>query len=210
MSRGFAWGDGRLSYKLTIGALIPKCMTASPELIDQLAAFHEDAFGWAVACCGADTDAAADALQDAYVKVATGRAAFGGRSSLKTWWLSVVRLTALERRRGQHRWLRAAEIFREWLETFEGQRAGAWRTFCGTGCKSTGGGARAIARAAGRSVAPGFRPGAEFERSGRGDACLGRLRAAALRPGEEKTAHPALRGRNQDRLRPCSVTTTRI
>ena len=105
-----------LSYKLNQGALIPKCMTAPPALIDQLAALHEDAFGWAVACCGGDADAAGDALQDSYVKVATGRAVFGGRSSLKTWWLSVVRLTALERRRGQQRWQRAAEVFLEWME----------------------------------------------------------------------------------------------
>ncbi|MEQ1859206.1 MAG: RNA polymerase sigma factor [Chthoniobacteraceae bacterium] len=105
-----------LSYKVGAGALIPKCMTARPELIDQLAALHDDAFGWAVACCSGDADAAADALQDSYVKVATGRAAFGGRSSLKTWWLGVVRFTALERRRGQHRWMRAVEVFREWME----------------------------------------------------------------------------------------------
>jgi RNA polymerase sigma-70 factor (ECF subfamily) len=92
-------------------------MAAAPELIDQLAAFHEDAFGWASACCGGDADAGADALQESYVKVATGRANFAGRSSLKTWWFAVVRLTAIERRRGQQRWQRMATAFRDWIET---------------------------------------------------------------------------------------------
>jgi DNA-directed RNA polymerase specialized sigma24 family protein len=70
-------------------------MTAGPALIDQLAALHEDAFGWAVACSGGDAEAGADALQESYVKVAAGRAVFAGKSSLKTWWFAVVRLTAL-------------------------------------------------------------------------------------------------------------------
>ena len=91
-------------------------MTVRPALIDQLAAFHEDAFGWAVRCSGGDADTGADTLQESYVKVATGRAAFGGKSSLKTWWFAVVRLTALERRRGQQRWLRIGETFRDWIE----------------------------------------------------------------------------------------------
>ena len=86
-----------------------------PGLIDQLAAFHQDAFGWAATCSGGDADAGADALREAYVKVATGRAKFAARSSLKTWWFAVVRLTALERRRGQQRWRRIAEVFQEWM-----------------------------------------------------------------------------------------------
>jgi RNA polymerase sigma-70 factor (ECF subfamily) len=90
-------------------------MTPPSQLIDQVAAFHEDAFSWAVTCCAGDFEAAADTLQECYVKVATGRATFAGRSSLKTWWLSVVRFTALEQRRGQQRWRRMAEAFRDWV-----------------------------------------------------------------------------------------------
>ncbi len=90
-------------------------MTAPLALLDQLAALHEDAFSWAAACCGGDGDAGADALQEAYVKVASGRAIFGEKSSLKTWWLAVVRLTALERRRGQKRWQRMADSFLDWV-----------------------------------------------------------------------------------------------
>ena len=98
-------------------------MASSTELIDQVSVFHADAFGWAVACCGGDPDPAADVLQECYVKVATGRAAFGGKSSLKTWWLGVVRVTALEQRRGLHRWQRRMEAVREWLEVLGGQES---------------------------------------------------------------------------------------
>ncbi|HEV7404285.1 MAG TPA: RNA polymerase sigma factor [Chthoniobacteraceae bacterium] len=93
-------------------------MVLPSELIDQVSAFHADAFGWAVACSGGDFESAADTLQECYVKVATGRAKFAGRSSLKTWWLAVVRLTTLEQRRGRQRWQRRAEAVREWLATF--------------------------------------------------------------------------------------------
>jgi RNA polymerase sigma-70 factor (ECF subfamily) len=91
-------------------------MTLPSKLIDQVAAFHEDAFSWAVTCCAGDIEAGADTLQECYLKVVTGRATFAGRSSLKTWWLAVVRFTALEQRRSQHRWRRLAEAFRDWVE----------------------------------------------------------------------------------------------
>jgi RNA polymerase sigma factor (sigma-70 family) len=94
-----------------------KCMTPPSPLIDQVAVFHEDAFSWAVTCCAGNFEAGADTLQECYVKVATGRATFAGRSSLKTWWLSVVRFTAYEQRRGQQRWQRMVEAFRDWVAT---------------------------------------------------------------------------------------------
>ncbi len=97
-------------------------MVLPAELIDQVSALHADAFGWAVACHFGDVEAAADTLQECYVKVATGRATFAGRSSLKTWWLAVIRLTTLEQRRGRQRWQRRAEAIREWLAVF-GQTA---------------------------------------------------------------------------------------
>jgi RNA polymerase sigma factor (sigma-70 family) len=93
-------------------------MVLPSELIDQVSAFHADAFGWAVACHFGDAEAAADTLQECYLKVATGRATFAGRSSLKTWWLAVIRLTTLEQRRGRQRWLRRAEAVRDWLAAF--------------------------------------------------------------------------------------------
>ena len=112
-------------------------MVLPTELIDQVSALHADAFGWAVACHGGDLEAAADTLQECYVKVATGRAKFAGRSSLKTWWLAVIRLTTLEQRRGGQRWQRRAEAVRDWLAVF-GETAGV----AGPGSPSAGGSPR--------------------------------------------------------------------
>jgi RNA polymerase sigma-70 factor (ECF subfamily) len=107
-----------LSYDQGLSTLISKWMASPPDLIDQVSALHADAFGWAVACHGGDAEAAADTLQECYVKVATGRATFAGRSSLKTWWLAVVRLTTLEQCRGRQRLQRRAAAVRDWLATF--------------------------------------------------------------------------------------------
>lgn len=89
-------------------------MVSPSHLIDQLEPLHADAFSWAVACCGGEEESAADALQESYSRVASGRAKFGERSSLKTWWFGVIRRTALEQRRGTLRWRRVAEAFGEW------------------------------------------------------------------------------------------------
>lgn len=60
---------------------------------------HPASFAWSVACCRGDRAEAEEVLQACYLKVLEGRARFGGRSSLKTWFFSVIRRTALERRR---------------------------------------------------------------------------------------------------------------
>ncbi len=67
---------------------------------------HARSFGWALACCEHRADDASDVLQEAYTKVLDGSAKFDGRSSLKTWFFGVVRLTAMEHRRSAVvRWL---------------------------------------------------------------------------------------------------------
>lgn len=66
------------------------------ETADQLEALHPDAFGWAMHCCGGDHSRAEDVLQNAYLKLASGRLSFVGTSSFKTWWFGVIRLTAHE------------------------------------------------------------------------------------------------------------------
>jgi RNA polymerase sigma factor (sigma-70 family) len=80
------------------------------ELERELERLHAESFGWALACCRHDAEDAADALQAAYVKVLSGAARFGGRSSVRTWLFGVIRLTALEeqRRSGRHRRLEPA------------------------------------------------------------------------------------------------------
>lgn len=69
------------------------------ELEASLHALHEASFGWARSCCDGNPDDAADVLQSAYVKVLSGEARYGGRSTFKTWLFGVIRLTALETRR---------------------------------------------------------------------------------------------------------------
>ncbi len=66
------------------------------DLRSQLAALHRESFVWARHCCGGSAGRAEDVLQDAYVKILDGRARFGGRSSFKTWFFSLIRFTALD------------------------------------------------------------------------------------------------------------------
>jgi len=71
----------------------------APDVDAQLEALHDASFGWACNCCGGNRDDAADVLQTSYVKVFSGRAVFQGRSTFRTWWFGVIRLTAMELQR---------------------------------------------------------------------------------------------------------------
>ena len=66
------------------------------ETADILESLHPDAFGWALHCCAGDTSRAEDVLQNAYLKLASGRLHHAGASSFKTWWFGVIRYTAHE------------------------------------------------------------------------------------------------------------------
>jgi len=79
-----------------------------PALRTQLAELHTVSYGWALACCGGDTQAAEEVLQTAYLKVLQGRARFDGRSTFKTWWFAVIRRTAADERR--RAWLRRLKL----------------------------------------------------------------------------------------------------
>jgi RNA polymerase sigma factor (sigma-70 family) len=68
----------------------------STELEAQLERLHPESFGWALSCCGRNQMEAEDVLQTAYLKVVSGEARFGGRSSFKTWLFGVIRRTAQE------------------------------------------------------------------------------------------------------------------
>lgn len=52
-------------------------------------------------------------MQTTYLKIMDGRARFDGRSSLKTWLFSVIRMTALENRR--KKWVRSG-LLSQWFE----------------------------------------------------------------------------------------------
>jgi RNA polymerase sigma factor (sigma-70 family) len=84
------------------------------QLSSQLAALHTEAFGWALHCCRGDAGMAEEVLQNAYVKCLQGRLHHDGAGALKTWWLEVIRFTALEEWRRRTRsegrllaWLRS-------------------------------------------------------------------------------------------------------
>lgn len=76
------------------------------ELERELERLHGASWGWALACCARDRDAAEDTLQSAYLRILSGKARFDGRSSLRTWVFGVIRRTALEERRrdASRRW----------------------------------------------------------------------------------------------------------
>jgi RNA polymerase sigma-70 factor (ECF subfamily) len=72
----------------------------TPEKLEQeLERLHAESFAWALGCCSRDRAEAEDVLQEAYLKILQGRARFLGRSSLKTFFFSVIRRTASEHRR---------------------------------------------------------------------------------------------------------------
>ncbi|MGA9353126.1 MAG: RNA polymerase sigma factor [Terriglobales bacterium] len=74
------------------------------DLQGELERMHAASFGWALWCCDHRRDEAEEVLQVAYLKVLEGAARFDGKSSLRTWFFSVVLRTAWERRR--RRWVR--------------------------------------------------------------------------------------------------------
>ena len=71
----------------------------APETYGELENHHEAAFGWAMACCGRNTQEAEEVLQTVYLKIVDGRAVFGNSSSFKTWLFGVIRNTAKDLQR---------------------------------------------------------------------------------------------------------------
>ena len=69
------------------------------ELEARLGELHAESFGWALSCCGWERADAEDVLQTAYLRVLSGRAAFGGRSTFRTWLFGVIRHVAREHHR---------------------------------------------------------------------------------------------------------------
>ncbi len=74
-----------------------------PALLEELKDIHSDSFGWALACCAWHQDQAEDVLQEAYLRVLDGRAVFGRKSSIKTWFFGVIRLVAADVKRSHTR-----------------------------------------------------------------------------------------------------------
>lgn len=87
----------------------------SPQEVEaRLRELHRDSFGWAMSCCAWEESDAEDVLQTVYLKVISGRARYGGRSSFRTWLFGVIRRTAHEhRRRAKSERERAERLARE-------------------------------------------------------------------------------------------------
>ena len=82
-----------------------------------LEAHHAESFGWALSCCRRRRDEAENVLQMVYLKVLSGKAAFHGKSSFKTWLFAVIRQTAAhERRMDLLRSLRLTQLPRKALD----------------------------------------------------------------------------------------------
>lgn len=74
-----------------------------PALLDTLQDQHAASFGWALACCAWQRAVAEDVLQEAYLRVADGRAHFSGKATAKTWFFGVIKRVAAEQLRSQQR-----------------------------------------------------------------------------------------------------------
>jgi len=57
---------------------------------------HHDAFLWACQCCYYDQEEGKEVLQQAYAKIAEGKAKFKEQSTFKTWLFSIIRFTAID------------------------------------------------------------------------------------------------------------------
>ena len=74
------------------------------DLEAEIRRLHGESWGWALACCHGNRSDAEDVLQNAYVRVLSGRAHFDRRSAFRTWLFGVIRHTAAEYRRSRTRY----------------------------------------------------------------------------------------------------------
>lgn len=73
------------------------------ELEVWLEQLHSESFGWALSLSAGDAGRAEEVLQNAYLRIVSGRAVYGQRSSFRTWLFGVIRMVALEEQRRTRR-----------------------------------------------------------------------------------------------------------
>jgi RNA polymerase sigma-70 factor (ECF subfamily) len=73
------------------------------ELEVWLERLHSESFGWALSLSAGDAGRAEEVLQNAYLRIVSGRAVYGQRSSFRTWLFGVIRMVALEEQRRTRR-----------------------------------------------------------------------------------------------------------
>jgi len=69
----------------------------------ELERHHREGYVWALNCCWQNHAAAEEVLQKVYVKILDGRARFRGEASFKTWFLTLIRNTAVDHWREENR-----------------------------------------------------------------------------------------------------------
>jgi RNA polymerase sigma-70 factor, ECF subfamily len=69
----------------------------------ELEKHHREGYVWALNCCWQNHAAAEEVLQKVYVKILDGRARFRGEASFKTWFLTLIRHTAVDHWREENR-----------------------------------------------------------------------------------------------------------
>ena len=69
----------------------------------ELEKHHREGYVWALNCCWQNHAAAEEVLQKVYVKILDGRARFRGEASFKTWFLTLIRNTAVDHWREENR-----------------------------------------------------------------------------------------------------------
>jgi len=94
------------------GRLAKNRLDRNPQIdLAELEALHNQSFGWAMSQCGFDRGQAEEVLQNSYAAIVSGRARFGGRSSLKTWLFGVIKRQARAERRRVATGLRVLERY---------------------------------------------------------------------------------------------------
>jgi ACR3 family arsenite transporter len=65
-------------------------------LLKILKTLHEDGYRWARQCCNYQEELSKEVMQEVYLKILNKKAQFKEQASLKTWFFSVIRYTALD------------------------------------------------------------------------------------------------------------------
>ena len=96
-------GSAALISSMT--AIEPRPVVAERSALEsELESLHAESWGWALSCCARDRELAEDVLQTAYLRIVSGRARFGGKSSFKTWVFGVIRMIARSEKRRAWLW----------------------------------------------------------------------------------------------------------
>lgn len=70
-------------------------------LLNILKTLHDEGYRWARQCCGYREEMSKEVMQEVYLKILNKKAQYKEQSSLKTWFFSVIRYTAMDQLKKQ-------------------------------------------------------------------------------------------------------------